>query len=309
VAQKFHWWKLPKAANFNLALFTAFFTYLNHIKRRGLAMLNTYSVVYLPENSCKMKFMRFIYRYKFGLISCISCFVIITMLIPLRGWALTPTPVYQSYSIQGFTVLINQELIQHKYQANEALKELNLQLGKIRGVIPEKAWQSLQKVKIWVEFQQNKNSAAAFHISADWLQQHGYYTEKAGSIEISNAQNFITWSRTQQPWMMLHELSHAYHFLFLGESYSGIMDAYQQALNYHLYESVDYISGGKMRAYALTNSKEYFAELSEAYFGKNDFYPFTRQQLAEYDPVGFRLMQQAWENNGALEIPPSLEDV
>ena len=31
-----------------------------------------------------------------------------------------------------------------------------------------------------------------------------------------------------------------------------------------------------MRHYALTNHKEFFAEMSEAYFGMNDFFPFNR---------------------------------
>jgi hypothetical protein len=75
--------------------------------------------------------------------------------------------------------------------------------------------------------------------------------------------------------------------------YKGIEEAYRQAVKRNLYESVEYVRGGKQRAYALTDSREYFAELSEAYFEKDDFYPFTRNRLKAYDLVGFRLMQQA----------------
>ena len=35
-----------------IAIITAVFMYLNHICRKGLALLNPYRVVYLPENSC-----------------------------------------------------------------------------------------------------------------------------------------------------------------------------------------------------------------------------------------------------------------
>jgi hypothetical protein len=62
----------------------------------------------------------------------------------------------------------------------------------------------------------------------------------------------------------------------------------------HLYDSVRYVHGGTKRAYAAENPKEYFAELSEAYFGQNDFYPFTRADLKRHDGVGFRLMEQVW---------------
>jgi hypothetical protein len=61
-----------------------------------------------------------------------------------------------------------------------------------------------------------------------------------------------------------------------------------------LYARVRYVHGGEQKAYATTDPKEYFAETSEAYFGKNDFYPFTREELKRFDPVGFQLMEQVW---------------
>jgi hypothetical protein len=275
VAQQLGWRRLLKAANLN-----------THLKT-NLNLRTTYKVRFL---------------------TCIICSLMMVMLTSKLGWALMPISTYKNYSIQGFTVLVNQELLQHQHQANQAREELNSQLQKIRVVMPAKPWQALQGVKIWMEWKRKSDGAAEFHVSAKWLQLNGYQPEKAGGIEISNANNFVQWSRTQQPWMILHELSHAYHFLVLGESDYGIIDAYQQAVNNHLYESVDYINGEKIKAYALTNANEYFAELSEAYFGNNDFYPFTRQQLAEYDPVGFKLMQEVWEKilpNNDSQLPPS----
>ena len=51
-----------------------------------------------------------------------------------------------------------------------------------------------------------------------------------------------------------------------------------------IYESVLRTSGRKEKHYAaLTNRMEYFAEMSEAYFGTNDF-PFVRAELKEVDP-------------------------
>ena len=95
---------------------------------------------------------------------------------------------------------------------------------------------------------------------------------------------------------MLHELAHAYHFLVLGERHPGIAAAYRQAVERKLYDEVEHASGAKRRAYALRNEKEYFAELSEAYFGKNDFYPFSRADLQKHDPAGYRLLDQLWSS-------------
>ena len=47
-------------------------------------------------------------------------------------------------------------------------------------------------------------------------------------------------------------------------------------------------------AYAMTNAKEYFAECTEAYFSKNDFFPFTRVELEAHDPEVCTLLARLW---------------
>jgi len=39
---------------------------------------------------------------------------------------------------------------------------------------------------------------------------------------------------------------------------------------------------------------EYFAESTEAFFGTNDFYPFVRPELREFDPEMFNLLTKLW---------------
>ena len=52
------------------------------------------------------------------------------------------------------------------------------------------------------------------------------------------------------------------------------------------------------RGYASLNYYEYFAEISEAYFGNEcNFYPFNRQQLKRYDITGYKLLQKLWYLN------------
>jgi len=53
-------------------------------------------------------------------------------------------------------------------------------------------------------------------------------------------------------------------------------------------------TGRKVRAYAANNDKEYFAEGTEAYFYRNDFYPFVRAELKEHDPVLHDLLEEIW---------------
>lgn len=94
--------------------------------------------------------------------------------------------------------------------------------------------------------------------------------------------------------LVLHELAHAYQDQVLGLQDTRIKAAYDNALRKGLYQSVQYYDGSKRKAYALTNEREYFAECSEAYFGRNDFYPFTRKQLEQYDPAMAALLRNVW---------------
>lgn len=208
--------------------------------------------------------------------------------------AFDPTENYKKREVQGFTVLVNPEVEKHADEAKAAFEELDKQLKKICEVVPEKPLSALKKVKFWMEWQAKKNGAAEFHVSKGWLKDNGYNPAKAGGVEINNLKNFVDWSKRAQPWMVLHELAHSYHFLTLGDSYEPLHTAYKQAMERKLYDEVAFVTGGKKKAYATTNAAEYFAEISEAYFGKNDFFPFTRDELEKHDPVGFAMLKKAW---------------
>jgi hypothetical protein len=96
--------------------------------------------------------------------------------------------------------------------------------------------------------------------------------------------------------MVLHELAHAYHNQFLDQGFENaeIQAAFEGAMKANRYRSVPRNNGKTEEAYAATNSKEYFAEASEAYFGTNDFYPFVRTELKKHDPEMFRLLEKLW---------------
>jgi len=61
------------------------------------------------------------------------------------------------------------------------------------------------------------------------------------------------------------------------------------------YNAVRHASGRFEIAYAMRDHAEFFAELSEAYFGYNDFFPFTREDLKEFDPSSYAVISNAWE--------------
>ena len=82
---------------------------------------------------------------------------------------------------------------------------------------------------------------------------------------------------------ILHELSHAYHDQVLGFDHPRIKEAYEAYKKSGRGEKVLLHDGTRTRHYALTNQMEFFAEMTESYFGSNDFFPFNRV-YAEYFP-------------------------
>ncbi|HYV29418.1 MAG TPA: hypothetical protein VFA77_17930 [Candidatus Eisenbacteria bacterium] len=202
---------------------------------------------------------------------------------------------YFERDIEGWRVLVHQSLLEQKRQSlcDRTLKLLDDHLFRITRVVPSEALAKLRKIPIWVELAHPRHPCMCYHESADWLREHDMNPAKAGAVEIANAEKFLTWTH-DQPWMVLHELAHGYHHQILGFDHAGIQSCFERAVASKSYESVLRISGKKERAYALNNAKEYFAELTEAYFGTNDFYPFVRAELKQHDPAMFELLEKLW---------------
>lgn len=229
-----------------------------------------------------------------ALLCCLAGLLAVPAAALAQDRVFDPQSAYQEQSIHGFTVLLNPRVLAQAAAADDVRAELARQFGEVIEVVPPPAVSALRAVRVWVEWRNRPDAGAEFHVSQRWLEKNGYNPAKAGGIEISNSVNFVNWSRAEQPCIMLHELAHAYHILVLGESNPQILAAYRLAVESRSYESVDYSGGGKRRAYALVNEKEYFAELSEAYFCRNDYYPFTRADLQRHDAVGYELVQRLW---------------
>ena len=210
-----------------------------------------------------------------------------------RGLAYDSIERYEVRSIEGWTVRVHQQLLQEAPLAQETLRLLEFQLYQITRVVPTNALAKLRAIPIWVELAHPRHPCMCYHPSAAWLREHDMNPAKAGAVEVANATNFLAWTK-QQPWMVLHELAHGYHHLTLGYGHAGVKAAYEQAVASKSYEKVLHWDGRTVRHYALNNDQEYFAEATEAFFGTNDFYPFTRPELKQHDPKMFQLLHELW---------------
>ncbi len=208
---------------------------------------------------------------------------------------------YLSLKIHGFHVLLEEKAINESTEeTNEALDILRISLSEILELnIRSYIKDSLIKVPIFVDLNTKEDKAAVYHPNREWLQENGYPVEKERAVEITNITNFISWTEQNQPFMVFHELAHAYHHRIFNFDNEDITNAYQNALQEGLYLNVGYHEGGgnyttRARAYGLANEIEFFAEATEAYFGMNDFYPYERTDLLSYDSVSYAMIEKVW---------------
>jgi len=205
-----------------------------------------------------------------------------------------PTDAYTEMRKHGFTVLVSTAAMEHQESTEPALKLLEQKLGEVLELTPEHTHGALREVRFWLEHENPGFPCACYHPGAQWLSENGYNTDKVGGIEITNAKHFVQWTNRDQPLMVLHELAHAYHDRVLGFNNKLINRNWKRALTSKKYDEVMHVSGKPREHYAKSNDREYFAELTESYFGKNDFAPFTRDELKSFDPDGYEMIMLLW---------------
>ncbi|KAA3611906.1 MAG: class A beta-lactamase-related serine hydrolase [Planctomycetota bacterium] len=219
--------------------------------------------------------------------------------------AYTPSEGYEEEQVRGWKIHMHRGFAaENGHLADQTRDALNQQLFLVERALPPAASDALRQVPIWVEGP-TSGVGMCFHPSQHWLQQNAYNPEKAGSVELSNPKHFLDWLG-HQPYMVLHEMAHAFHFRVLDRQFpeqaKALNAAFQNAQASGLYQSILIWNGKTGKSYALTNVREYFAELSEAFFGTNDFYPFVKAELQQYDPLGFQAVADAWQ---VLESNPN----
>ena len=214
--------------------------------------------------------------------------------------AQTPAIQREKRSIEGWTVQINVKLIeQDKPLLENGIKLLTEQLQKIKRLVPKPAVTKLQRVTIWFSPEYpGVRPTAEYHPGALWLKENGRDPIMAKGVEVTDLK-ILEPEIKRMPVLFLHELAHSYHDQVLGFNNPEIEAAYQKAKAGGKYDLVKRWLGTKFadkpeRAYAMTNAQEYFAEGTEAYFDRNDFYPFDRKELQEADPELVKLMADVW---------------
>ena len=229
-----------------------------------------------------------------------------TILIPLltllcfRAFAAEKTPIptaFTTRNIEGWNVRVDDRLLKGDGAAlgERALKLLNARLVAITIVVPEKALAKLRAITIELDLDYAGLNPMQYHPDAGWLKEHGYSENLAKCFHIPEAEDFLSpFENHRMPWVVLHELSHGYHDQVLGFDEPRVKAAWEKFRDSGKYKSVLTSPGGNRVHYGMTNPQEFFAEMTECYFGSNDFYPFVTGELKQAEPEIFNLMAEIW---------------
>ena len=206
--------------------------------------------------------------------------------------------------IEGWAVHIHHDLLKKDGDVTaKAIGLLEKQLREVVRVVPGPAVTEMKKVPLYFSPEYpGLNPSAEYHPGAKWLADNGRDPVMAKCVEFTNVRVFEEDTR-RMPNFALHELAHAYHHRYLpaGYDHPEIKAIYEKAKASGIYDEVERVDakGNKRidRAYAITNPAEYFAEATEAFFCRNDFYPFIRTELRKHDPEMFKLLEKLWGLN------------
>ncbi len=221
---------------------------------------------------------------------------------PARGKDRSTRPTsHTAHRLEGWTVRVDDRLLRppHDELGKKAIRFLENKLADIRAVVPADRLKKLQAVTIVLDLSCGRLGPMQYHPSAGWLRANGYSIELAKCVHIPRAADLPTKRNiNEQPWVILHELAHAYHDQVLGFDEPRIRKAYENYKKSGRGERTLLYDGRRVRHYALTNPMEFFAEMTEAYFGVNDFFPFNRAELRESEPEIYALLRDVWEAPG-----------
>lgn len=201
-------------------------------------------------------------------------------------------------NIEGWTVHVDPSLLDERTHAEEgrqALRMLADHLHRITILLPEERLAELRGLELWIEHENPRLKSMQYHPSEGWLRANQHDPRLAKKVHIPVARNLLSRGQLlKHPMVILHELAHAYHDQILSFDHPEILAAYEAAKEKGIYEEVLLYTGRPVRHYGLTNHKEYFAECTEAYFGRNDFFPFVNAELETYDPRIWNLLEAIW---------------
>ncbi|MEC9093215.1 MAG: metallopeptidase [Planctomycetota bacterium] len=199
--------------------------------------------------------------------------------------------------IEGFEIAVDPALLKNEQKqfSERVFKSLANHLQRVEFILPRDRLKQLHNCKIWIELDNPKIRGMQYHPGRGWLLSKGLDPRLVKHVHIPQANALLDrqqWAK--HPYVILHELAHSFHDQVYGFDNKEIQAVFQKAKASGKYDKIIDHRGNQVRHYGMNNEKEYFAESTEAYLGVNDFFPFVRAELREFDPGMYRLLERIW---------------
>lgn len=185
-----------------------------------------------------------------------------------------------------------------------ALPLLDGQIRKVEELLPRRASRTLRKTVLWLSpAYPGVRPTAEYHPGAQWLRDNGRDPAMVKGVEFTDVP-LLAQEVVRMPVLLLHELAHAWHDQILGFDHPDVVAAWERNKQSGRLDKVERRLFGRSdrpveRHYGLTNPQEFFAEMSEAWFDVNDFFPTNRRELVRTDPETARLVERLWNADPA----------
>lgn len=227
-----------------------------------------------------------------------------------------PPREYAIHRIQGWQVYVELQLERESPKvARAALMRLDQKLHLALTSLPPAAVRGLRKLRLFMLYgtrakaggrvnglEYYQAGAAAYQNWLDPRMEH--------SVVIYNAENYIKLSDLWAIKSLIHEFGHAQHLEHLPAQRADIYDAWDHAIKSGMYKTIrDEDKAAFSPNYAAQNHLEYFAELSAMYFVGANYYPHNRQELQQYDPMGYALIESLWGVKSSIHNGAAAADV
>lgn len=215
---------------------------------------------------------------------------------PAAAQGFVPTSDYQKQKASGFTLYIAPDVAAQGKQSRAALSLLRTKLADATKALPQPAVAELSKVAIFVESKSQSETCVGYHPAVETLSPTQVNPDKAQAIEIGALSCFFEKANGDEPMVLVRELALAYQDRVLGWDLPEINAVWQRARKSGRYDLVPYVTGGMLPPPSMASPQFFFAETSESLFGKNDFFPFHREDLVRYDSDACAAVAKAWGN-------------
>jgi len=218
-----------------------------------------------------------------------------------------PAREYAERRQGGWNFFLERELAERQpEQADRVVKRLEAKLSDVLRLLPEHTHDRLRRLSFFVMAGSNaaaggRDSGLEFFRRTDPDFHPRLDPRWRGAVVIYSAKNYLWQNDYWSVQLLVHELSHAWHLEQWPEKQPDILNAWREAVEARLYHGVKDLNGTILeKAYAAHNQLEYFAELSCAYFWKNEYEPFDREGLRRRDPGGLAMIEKMW----GIHAPP-----